>query len=287
MVLGQVWTALSSAGRRQSIPYLPLNPGSPRLPFLKHQRSQTRFALVGAIALLFLLSFAARIISFAPPPYNRNLAFYHSPAWAHPLLSPFYALSSLSLPNTGSSRTGGNDVLLRAHGAPEPVWPLLNGTWPGDWVVPELTPAQYTIRGDEGTMHEALASPALIMLHVFSEASPAGRRRRETLRKYSPLRTVPAHFQHLVELRYVVFDSDPATWDETRATSLPLDLGDDLYAQAAKLELTKEEDAHVRDEMAQYRDMVRLQAPAGGFEATWEWIRWAGSAASREGHWIL
>lgn len=112
--------------------------------------------------------------------------------------------------------------------------------------------------------------PVWVALYIFSTPTAASRARRNLIRKYDPLDTLPTHLRSLVRIRFVVG-----------------------YANPDKATLSPEDQLDVRameDEAKTYDDMVRLEGLVNGENMnrgkSWEWAVWAGQEG-REAQWVL
>lgn len=151
-------------------------------------------------------------------------------------------------------------------GTPPLMPELLCSTWPGEFDIPELTSA--TWRMIDGV--ERLASPAFLMLHIPSIATPSARRRRDLIRSVDLLAAVPEAYRHLIELRFVLGYPDEA---ERRRKPV------------------QEEERELEREQRLYGDLIRLKGLEGGENMdhgkTLEWIRWVGREGRRAAWWVI
>ena len=67
-------------------------------------------------------------------------------------------------------------------------------------------------------------TPALLMLHIFSTVSDSSRRKRDLIRRYSPLQSIPMEYRHLVEVKFILGrhimhgPKEPPRWGDRRQT---------------------------------------------------------------------
>lgn len=93
---------------------------------------------------------------------------------------------------------------------------LLTAPWMGTFPAPALQPPS--------TLHLASEVPALLLLHIFSMPTESARKRRDLIRKYHPMRTVPQGYRHLVEVKFVMGQPrDDDTWDWMSSYDLQLE----------------------------------------------------------------
>ncbi|WVQ80920.1 hypothetical protein IAT38_003027 [Cryptococcus sp. DSM 104549] len=214
------------------------------------------------LIIIFLLVFTLIPLSFqlfsfigifrALPTHLRyNEALRGSPTWVHPFIGKF-------MPNPAGPL-----------GEP-PILPgLRSAKWMGEWELPKLTkPMWRSIEVERGRERTELASPAVLMLHIFSMPTARSRARRALIRQYHPLATIPAKYRHLVDLKFILGRQQPGSewWDP-------------------------EEEAEMKKEERKYGDLVRLKHLHNGENMnegkTWEWLRWVGREGGREAWWVL
>jgi hypothetical protein len=110
------------------------------------------------------------------------------------------------------------------------------------------------------------------MLHIFSTPSRTSRRRRDLIRRYSPLLSVPPEYRHLVELKFVLGHPQMRR-NET----------EDEWGWDAETTLAQEQDVH--------GDLLRLDGLHRGENMnegkSWEWLRHVGREGGRKAWWVL
>jgi hypothetical protein len=226
--------------RTASIPTLQYYP-HPHPMHLPPKLRRLVLPLILLLCLLFSLHLLVVKIRTIPSGHLRNLYHSSTPRWI------------LNF-----------ELLSESTDAPIPnlVPSLLNATWPGDFPAPQLSLRTHPISHAADT--EAPDTPALLMLHIFSTPSTPSRRRRQLIRKLSPLRAIPEAYRQLVEIKFV--------------------LG---YPEVTDL---LEEEA-IEREMGKWGDLVRLTGLVGGENMnegkTWEWVRCVGREGGRQAQWVL
>jgi hypothetical protein len=164
----------------------------------------------------------------------------------------------------GKVAVGDTDVF----GTIEDLAELRKGKWPGSFNAPELVTYTEDSTGYRNTSREEL-HPALLMLHVFSMGTETSRLRRQLIRKYHPLLSVPAEYRHLVDVRFILGRNSP----------------DDNDAGI------RAEEKAIEEEQNRYGDLVRLEGLHNGENMnqgkTLAWMRWVGREGGREAQWVL
>ncbi|KAI9635779.1 uncharacterized protein MKK02DRAFT_33129 [Dioszegia hungarica] len=156
---------------------------------------------------------------------------------------------------------------------PREVKELTAARCAGSWEVPQIPKiGADEMDAVESSDQEGLKAerPVWVALYIFSTPTAASRARRNLIRKYDPLDTLPTHLRSLVRIRFVVG-----------------------YANPDKATLSPEDQLDVRameDEAKTYDDMVRLEGLVNGENMnrgkSWEWAVWAGQEG-REAQWVL
>ncbi|RSH95830.1 hypothetical protein EHS25_000923 [Saitozyma podzolica] len=156
--------------------------------------------------------------------------------------------------------------------------PLLPGLraapWAGAWEIPNLRPPDGGYQGGGSASGSDIDAehPALVMLHIFSMPSQTSRRRRDLIRRYSPLLSVPPEYRHLVELKFVLGHPQMRR-NET----------EDEWGWDAEATLAQEQDVH--------GDLLRLDGLHRGENMnegkSWEWLRHVGREGGRKAWWVL
>lgn len=203
------------------------------------------------LLVLLLLSWVAfkRMQGMFPRYDGRtrlNLVLAHSPRWM-------------------SNYADRIDPMHASWGRAEDIGELRRAFSPLTFDTPELRPPN-TTSGDMG--------PALLMLHVFSMPGESSRRRRDLIRQYSPLLSVPEEYRHLIDFKFVL-----GRWERTNAMS------------DSEWEAIVEEERETQPEQARHGDMVRLEGLKHGENMnegkTLEWLRWVGRPGGREAQWVM
>nr|ODN87591.1 hypothetical protein L203_03370 [Cryptococcus depauperatus CBS 7841] len=170
-----------------------------------------------------------------------NVIMHYTPSMLQPLIAPYVGMPKGETPSIHI------------------VEVLKQSTWPGEWPIPALTPAEW-VNGE-------LVSPALLMLHIFSMPTTKARLRRDLIRHHSTLETIPEAYRHLIEVKFVLGKPPP---------------GHAIYDEKEALEIDREEKL--------YGDLVRLEGLRGGENMnegkSLEWLRWVGRR-KRVGLWVL
>lgn len=105
-------------------------------------------------------------------------------------------------------------------------------------------------------------APLLFALYAFTGVEPRFKVQRDLFRQYSPLKTVPAEYRHLFEVKFAMGRS-----------------------------LDPEQEKALDQEQAEHGDLVRLDGLINGENMdsgkSLHWLRWAGLNGTRPAYWTL
>ncbi|WVW81846.1 hypothetical protein I302_103844 [Kwoniella bestiolae CBS 10118] len=161
-------------------------------------------------------------------------------------------------------------------GPPKIVEGLRNARWMGEWKIPNLTPPNYkSLFSNNGNGNQVLASPAILMLHIFSTPTEGSRKRRMLIRELGLMEAVPEEYRHLVEIKFVLGINSEAKEGEDED----------------KHRIGLEEEKEIDTEMKMYGDLIRLRLLENGENMnngkSWEWLRYVGREGGRKAWWVM
>lgn len=197
-----------------------------------------------------------------PIMQRQNYLILHTPAWLH------WIVRTLIAP------VKSGDV-----GPPRQVDELTNAKWPGSWPVPSIRGAKSEDADETESRGEELGAGVWVALYIFSTPTIRSHARRDLIRQYSPLDSLPLHLRHFVSVKFVIgYAGESQSAQPNRITE-----EDDE---------DEDEESRIRAESEKYQDIVRLPDLVNGENMndgkTWEWIKYAGvDGKGREAQWIL
>jgi hypothetical protein len=145
------------------------------------------------------------------------------------------------------------------------------GTWPGLFKCPDLEPRIAGTPGNRSDEAKIEEGPAMLMLHIFSTSSQRSEQRRQLIRQYHPLLSVPMEYRHLVEVKFILGRLRPEAAKQESTDTVP--------------------ESTLEAEMSAYGDLVRLDGLMDGENMnqgkTLAWIRWVGQDGARQSQWVM